>query len=223
MIVHLLVFCVIIAILSLFGQQYADHYSKDNESFRKLFHVMHGLTLAGLAFIVPTYWIVMLESLFFIEVIIIRYMLGHDKIMPKLTTYMSRAYKVGRVSYGEFFYPVSVILLVLLADSKWEFAASVLILGLADTAAAMIGRKYGKSSTYKVFGQKKSLAGSLAFFIVCLATVAIFTTVAPNIVPANTITIVLVTLLITISENVGIYGSDNLLVPITAVLLLNAL
>lgn len=222
MLTRLLILAGVMLVLSLIGQQIADRYSNDNESFRKLFHVMHGLALAGLAFVVPLSWIIGLEIVFFISVMITRYLVQSKSHFVRIIGYMSRAYKVGRLSYGEFFYPISIILIVLLAHSKWEFAAAVLILGLADTAAAIIGKKYGSSSTYKVLGQKKSLMGSAAFFLITIVIIIGFTAFAPHIAAPGAF-ILMASLLITLTENVGVYGSDNLLIPIATVLLLNAM
>ncbi len=223
MFMQLAVLAVVIGLLTLVGQQFADKYSKDNESFRKLFHVMHALALAGLAFVVPLSWIMVLEVLFFGSMIVTRYLVENKNNVLKWVGYMSRAYKVGRISYGEFFYPASVILIVLLAESKWEFAAAVLILGLADTAAAFVGKKYGKRTAYTILGQKKSLIGSLAFFVVTMVILAWFTLAAPQVAPVGVLALAMAGVLITVTENVGVYGSDNLLIPVAAVLLLNAM
>jgi phytol kinase len=213
----------VIIILSFIGQQLADKHSKDNESFRKLFHIMHGVAVAGLAFVVPLDWLIGLEVLFFVSMIITRYLVVHTNHLLKIMGYFSRAYKVGRISYGEFFYPISVILLVLFSETKWEFAAAVLILGLADALAALVGKKYGRKTTYLVLGQKKSLIGSTAFFIVTVFVLVGFVALAPHISAISYWFILPIALLITLTENVGVYGTDNLLIPIAAILLLNAL
>lgn len=223
MLTKLLILAAVMLVLSVIGQQVADKHSEDNESFRKLFHVMHGLTLAGLAFVVPLSWIIILELVFFVSVIITRYLVQNKNHFLRLVSYMSRAYKVGRISYGEFFYPISVILTVLIAKTKWEFAAAVLILGLADTAAALVGKKYGKRTTYLVLGQKKSLTGSTAFFVITVLIVAGFVSLAPQVSTVGLIFVLPIALLITLTENVGVYGTDNLLIPIASVLLLNAM
>ena len=111
-----------------------------------------------------------------------------------------------------------------LADSKWEFAAAILILGVSDALAAIVGKKYGKNSGYLVFGQKKSVVGSIAFFCSALIIVTGFAVVTGISFTISTTLLVLVTtLLVTITENLGVYGSDNLLIPLVAVVLLNRL
>lgn len=198
-----------------------DKTGKDNETFRKIVHIFHGVTLAALAFIVPMELIIGIEAFILISMVIARYLSENFKRVPWIR-YLSRLYKVGRTSYGDFFFPISAIALVFLADSKWEFAAAVLILGLADAAAALIGKQYGKGSSYKILGQRKSALGSLAFFTVTLAVVAAFVLVAEPAITVGVSTLLLVTLIVTASENLGVYGTDNLLIPLTAVYLLNA-
>lgn len=223
MIKNLLILAIATVVIALIGQQLTERYSKDNEPFRKLFHVLHGVILAVLAFIVPLRWIVALEIIFFVSMIITRYIVYNNNRLLKWVSYLSKAYRVGRVSYGEFFYPISIIIIVLFANTKWEFVAATLILALADTAAAIVGRKWGKSSSYKVLGQKKSLLGSLAFFVVCSIIVFAYTVVAPHIISVGLGTILLISLFITFSENVGVFGSDNLLIPLATVFVLNSL
>jgi phytol kinase len=220
---QLAVLATVIIILSYIGQQLADKHSKDNESFRKLVHIMHGVAVAGLAFVVPLDWLIGLEVFLFVSMIVTRYLIVHQNHLLKIVGYFSRAYKVGRISYGEFFYPISVILLVLFSETKWEFAAAVLILGLADALAALVGKKYGRKTTYLVLGQKKSLVGSAAFFIVTVLVLIGFVAMAPHISVISYWFILPIALLITLTENVGVYGTDNLLIPVAAILLLNAL
>lgn len=223
MLTQLVVLAALVIVLSFVGQQLADKHSEDNESFRKLFHIMHGVILAGLAFVVPLDWLIALEILFFVSMIATRYLVNQSNHFLKVVRYFSRAYKVGRISYGEFFYPLSIILLVLFAETKWEFAAAVLILGLADAIAALVGKKYGAKTSYSVLGQKKTLVGSTAFFVVAVIILITFTALAPHIASVSFWFILPIALLITLTENVGVYGTDNLLIPIAAIVLLNAL
>lgn len=223
MIIQLLALVVILVITALIGRWLIDSHGRDNEQLRKLVHVLHGVGLAVLAFVVPLQFIVVIEVVFFFSVIVARYVAEHFTKVPWIK-YMQRMYSVGRISFGEFFYPISAILLVFMAQSKWEFAAAILILGIADTAAALVGKRYGKGNSYLVFGQMKSIAGSMAFLATTLVIVWGF--VMLHGVELGTVSlglIVLTSVLITSAENLGVYGSDNLLIPVVAVLLLNRL
>lgn len=223
MIIKLLLLAFILGTTALIGRWLIDTHGRDNEQLRKLVHVLHGVGLAALAFVVPLQFIFGVEVVFLLSMVIARYLTGHFTKIPWIK-YMNRMYSVGRLSFGEFFFPISAMLLVFLAESKWEFAAAILILGIADAAAALVGKKYGKHNGYLVFGQKKSIAGSLAFFFTTFLIIAAFSALHGTVLGGVSISlIILCAVLTTIAENLGVYGSDNLLIPLVAVLLLNRL
>lgn len=214
---------VIMIATALIGRWLIDRHDKDNEKLRKLVHIIHGVGLTALAFVAPLQFIVVVEIVFLLSMIVARYLAEHFTRVPWIR-YMQRMYSVGRLSFGEFFYPISVILLTFIAESKWEFAAAILILGIADTVAALVGKKFGKSTTYLVFGQKKSIVGSVAFFAVAFLIIWGFVLLHGVELESTSIALVLLTsVLVTTAENLGVYGSDNLLIPIVAVILLNRL
>jgi phytol kinase len=112
-----------------------------------------------------------------------------------------------------------VVLIALLEPNKWIFLAAMLHLALADAMAALIGKRYGKSTKYKVFGQSKSLIGSLTFYIISLA----ITTIVVNFTPlgqASLPVLLLLPPLVTLAENVSFFGSDNFVIPAVVVLFL---
>lgn len=224
MLSKLIFVALVLGIFTLTAQWLINKYSKDNEHLRKLVHVCHGIGIAILAFILPTAILVGIEVVFFLSMFIARYLDGHFSFIPWIK-YFGKVYRVGRISYGEFFYPLSVIAAVLIADTKWEFAAAILILALADTAAALAGKRYGRSTTYMVLGQKKSLIGSAAFFLVAYAIIGTFILISGADVSSEIGlgSLLWASLVITIAENLGVYGSDNFLIPIVAVVLLNRL
>lgn len=205
------------------GQWLISRYSQDNEQLRKLVHVMHGTGVAALALLVPLNVVVGIEVMVLISMLIARYLFSNFGKIAWIK-YFGKVYNVGRVSYGEFFFPISAIALTFLAESKGEFAASILILGVSDALAALVGKKFGKGNTYLVFGQKKSLAGSVAFFVSTLLIIWGFCIFADVSMTGTSLSLILLTtLIVTVSENLGVYGSDNLLIPLVAVMLLNRL
>lgn len=220
---QLIALVAILAAVGLIGRWLIDSHDKDNEKLRKLVHLLHGVGLAALAFVVPLQFIVGIEVVFLVSMIVARYLAEHFTRVPWIR-YMQRMYSVGRLSFGEFFYPLSTILLVFMAQSKWEFAAATLILALADTAAALVGKRYGKGNSYLVFGQQKSIAGSFAFFATTFVIVWGFVMLhGIELGGVSLGLIILTSILVTSAENLGVYGSDNLLIPVVAVLLLNRL
>lgn len=113
----------------------------------------------------------------------------------------------ARQSYGEILFFVGVSLTALLAHSTLHFVIPIAILGLADTAAYVVGRSI--KSRQLIFS--KTLAGSLAFIVVAFLLLLI---VAP-------LPLALLGAYITgLAELVGLRGSDNITVPVVAALLL---
>jgi phytol kinase len=223
MIIRIIGLAGIMVITALLGRWLIDTHGRDNEQLRKLVHVIHGVGLAALAFVVPLQFIIVIEVIFFISMIVARYLAEHFTRVPWIK-YMRRMYSVGRLSFGEFFYPISAILLVFIAESKWEFAAAILILGIADTVAALVGKRFGSGNSYLVFKQKKSLIGSLAFLVTTFVIIWGFVVLHDVDLGSTSLAlIVLTSILVTTAENLGVYGSDNLLIPIVAAMLLNRL
>lgn len=206
------------------AQRLINKYTNDNEHLRKLVHVCHGVGIAILAFMVPFSVLLAIEIIILLSMFIVRYVNGHFSFIPWIK-YFGKVYQVGRVSYGEFFYPLSMIIALFIADSHWEFAAAALILALADAAAAVAGKRFGRLTTYKILGHKKSLVGSGAFFLTAYAIIGTFILMSGADVSSEIglASLLWVSLALTITENLGIYGSDNLLIPIVAVVLLNQL
>jgi dolichol kinase len=131
-------------------------------------------------------------------------------------------YNVGRISWGEYFGVAGVIIISLIAPNKWVFLAAMLHLGFADAVAALIGKRYGKNYQFKVFGQIKSLPGSLAFYIASIAITTIVI-VASQSSAGSLVVLALLPLLATLAETSSPFGADNLVLPVLVVLVLNAL
>ena len=195
---------------------------RDNEATRKAFHIMHCVGLAGLAFILPLSGVLVFESFFVFAILGARYLHNNYDKKWKWVHYLGKTYRVDRESYGDILLPIAVIVTALVANTKWEFAATVLVIGLADAAAALVGKKWGAPTSYAVFGQKKSLVGSVAFFVVAFGVLLAYGMFAPAY-PGDLLPLVAIAAFLTGVENVGVYGSDNLLLPIACIGMLNLL
>lgn len=175
-----------------------------NEAARKLVHFAHALVIVGWP-IYAGYWLVILGELLFVGAVLAA---QEYKIFTELR-------QIDRKTWGEFFFPAGVICIALIAPPIWIFVIAVLLLGLADGAAAIIGKRF-KSHSYKVFGHKKSVAGTLAFFTVAVVVVLAVLVAIPDSVPTKQflLAVVGVPLLTAFTENVSPYGSDNLTIPL---------
>lgn len=182
-----------------------------NEDARKTYHIVHALIVGAAPFLISYNALIVLELLLLAVMIFVRRF--------KLFTWL---YQVGRLSWGEYFGAIGVVLIALLTPNKWVFLAAMLHLGIADAAAALIGKRYGKNHQFTVFGQIKSLPGSAAFFASSLVimTLVIITSQTGG---GNVFFMLLLPPLITLAEVVSPFGTDNFVIPVAVVLLLNSL
>lgn len=224
MILKYLIVIITFTVLWIIAEYVIYKLRGDNETSRKALHIIHGVGLTVAAFVIPLHIVAVVEFVFLLMVLIGKFIYSHHLKYIGPLQYLSKLYRVGRLSYGEFFFPISAIFAAFLAQSKWEFIGAMLILGLADAAAALVGKRYGKTTAYKVFGQTKSLVGSVAFWIVTLIILTGFIVFSGVPIEGATFGALLwFPVLLTLTENVGVYGSDNLLIPLVAVLALNQL
>lgn len=127
---------------------------------------------------------------------------------------------VERPTVGEYLFALSVGLVTFITQDPAIYAAAILQMSLADGVAAIVGTIYGKSNSYTVFGQRKSVMGTLAFVAVSLAILAGYVGLGGLDIPV--LLLVALVLAAAVVENVSGRGVDNVLVPvIVAVVLAN--
>ncbi len=124
-------------------------------------------------------------------------------------------HEVGRQSLGDVCFPLAVLVLYLLAaDSPVLYAIPLLLLGLADPAAALTGVRHGLAPYTTVDG-KKSREGSVAFAFVAFLCVHVplllFTPIGR---PESLWVAAIVAILATIVEAISWRGLDNLFLPV---------
>ena len=170
------------------------------EGARKLVHIMVGVFAAT--------WPWYLDWLE-IRLISITLVVGFVVCM-RLKLFQSLG-SIERLSYGEVLFALMIGGVTLITQAKGIYAAAVLHLAVADGLAALIGTRFGKSTRYAVFGHRKSVVGTGAFFVTSLVILTGWNIGAH----ANAPVLLLAGLALgaAILENVGVYGSDNVLVP----------
>lgn len=172
------------------------------EVSRKVVHIGSCTTIALFSFFGLSY-----QQLFYVSIgfIVVLSMLRGSPILRGL-------HAVERESYGEIMLPLSVSVVSLIEPEQNYFVASYVVLGVADTLASLLGRRYGKS-TYKVFGHRKSYIGSSAFLLCCMAILAILLEPEAGWEMRGVIILGLAAMLLTLVEAVSHRGTDNLSVP----------
>ncbi|HET9850176.1 MAG TPA: hypothetical protein VFP35_00915 [Candidatus Saccharimonadales bacterium] len=129
---------------------------------------------------------------------------------------------MNRRTYGDYFFALSVTVCAMITTNKVFFMAAILMMALADGLAALAGKKFGKRLKYTVFGQTKTGVGTMTFWFTAVCILDIASLLAHNSLVYNHYywLILLLPPGLTIVENLGVYGLDNLLVPVLTVVVL---
>ncbi|OGL38428.1 hypothetical protein A3B63_00650 [Candidatus Saccharibacteria bacterium RIFCSPLOWO2_01_FULL_49_22] len=132
---------------------------------------------------------------------------------------------VHRESYGEIFSALAITLCAVLTNEPIIFAIAILHLALADGLAAVIGNKFGRKWRYEVFGQEKTIIGTMTFWIVSVIILGIGLLYAAQFIDYETYSILLIVLppLLAALENLAVYGSDNIVVPVATIVALQGI
>lgn len=122
---------------------------------------------------------------------------------------------VARASHGELYFALGVIALFVWAKGdKVFYVAALLVLTFADTAAALVGKRWG-AHRFPGLAATKSLEGSLAFLVVAWGCLALPLTLGAGLEISVALVLGLtVALLLTGLEAVAVGGLDNLLLPL---------
>ncbi len=176
---------------------------------RKFVHISVGTFVAFWPYLVGWTEVIILSLAFFAGVIL-AFRLG---LFRAVSTYQ-------RPTYGEVLFALSVGFLAVLTNSKGIYAAAILQMSLADGFAAILGTRFGKSNAYKVLGRTKSVVGTLTFLVISLAILICYSQYSDNGLAWQYI--VLGAFGATAIENLASLGLDNLLVPASIGILLQA-
>jgi dolichol kinase len=181
------------------------------EIARKIIHIVAGSFIAFWPFFMSWQTIQLLSLAMFIVV----YLSHHFGIFKAI-------HGVKRSTNGELLYPVGIGIIALLQPPEWVFAAALLHLAIGDGLAAIIGVRYGQNNQYKIGDHIKSLAGSLAFFVVSALIIVTVYAINLETVSASGIAILFcLPVLVTLIENFFVGGLDNVLVPLAVTLVLS--
>jgi phytol kinase len=189
------------------------------EHSRKLFHAAGGLTTLAFPWLFHSQWPVLaLAPLTVAALLALKYVRGLRRGLGAVL------YGVERRSLGEVYLPLGVTLVWLLSGGHpLLYCVPVLILALADPAAALVGMRYGRTR-YVSVGGEKSVEGSLAF--VAVAFVAVLPPLLAGTAPEGSSAALIalnVALIAMVAEAVAWRGLDNLFIPIASYVALGAL
>ncbi|MCY4224337.1 MAG: hypothetical protein OXF06_05815 [Bacteroidetes bacterium] len=121
---------------------------------------------------------------------------------------------VQRNTIGEIYFVISVVILFLISQGQWLlYVIPLLTMSLADTAAAMVGIRYGQTQ-YQTSEGVKSVEGSLAFFLVTFFSTHLVLLLFTDTGRAESLLIsTILALLVMMLELLSWRGLDNIFVP----------
>ena len=169
---------------------------------RRVVHIGTAI-VAGVAPLFVTKEEIVLVSIIFAIVLF----LGHS------SHFLSAIHSVGRTTFGDVYHPLSVAItaLIFLPHELRAFQFGVLIMGISDALAGLVGEKLGKHHI-QFWGNKKSIEGSAIFFISSLVLTFLF-------FPILGYQFFIIPLILTLAELILPYGLDNLILPVLGALL----
>ena len=182
------------------------------EVLRKGLHMSMGLTTLSFPWLFDTPWpVVLVAGASTVAFLAFR---TRFPLFRRLAGAMRR---IRRVSVGEYCFVIATCLVFVLADNDpILYCIPMLLLTLADSAAALVGTTWGKHR-YLTMGEYKTVEGSLAFFVVAFACIAILLAwFTPASKPEAVALAALVAFAVTVLEAAVGGGFDNLLVPLGA-------
>jgi dolichol kinase len=133
--------------------------------------------------------------------------------------FFSFNHKYRQRNYGDIFLALAVIIAPAFTHNKVYFAIAMLSVALADGLAAVAGTSLGQKWQYKVFGQTKTIVGTMTFWLIALCVIgtgALFVRPLLNFTDYLWLLILLPPAL-ALLENAAKYGSDNLIIPIAVI------
>ena len=117
---------------------------------------------------------------------------------------------------GTVYFPISLSILVWLTWDTAPYLGGVGIMAMTwgDGFAAIVGQNWGRR-LYSIFGNRKSLEGSLAMFLFSFLAIPLFLTAfSPLPLPTAVLQAILLAGVATVVEALSGAGLDNLLVPL---------
>ncbi|MBI2809043.1 MAG: hypothetical protein HYX68_29005 [Planctomycetes bacterium] len=193
------------------------------ELLRKILHVGMGLVAISFPWLFDASWpVLVLGALSLAGMVAMRTITALSGSVGQVVS------GVGRASLGEIYFPLAIAVqwhIYLFASAQPEYRVllyciPLLLLTLADAAAALVGVNYG-SLRFATSDGVKSAEGSLAFFLCAFLCVHVPLLLGSETGRVETLLIaVLLALVAMLFEAIAWAGLDNLILPLVGYLLL---
>lgn len=176
----------------------------DLEFRRKLLHSCFGLLLISILYLFEKqYLIIFLCCLLLLGSPMIIWRL-HGRQIPMINWFEGKFERDSAKfsGYGAFWYVVGALILALLINNEGQIIAALISLAFGDSAATIIGMR---SKHPLPFNKKKTIEGSLAFFIFSLPSIFLLGGLGISLA-----------FFLAIIEGLSLPSDDNLAIPVSS-------
>ncbi|WP_340113870.1 phosphatidate cytidylyltransferase [Maribellus mangrovi] len=212
-----IVYLIAIILLLAFNELNYRRLNVSGEITRKFAHFTATIAVVPFPYIFDSHWYVLVLAFIFFMALLV----------TQTGTQLKSIHDIKRKSMGSYLLPVSIYLTFLMSDlkdDKFLFILPLLILGISDPMAAIVGMSLSKNNhKIQIFGikTKKSLFGSGTFFFSSLVISLIALYFNRSVFDFRTFWLALLIAIVgTVAELVSWRGSDNLSIPLSLALVL---
>ncbi len=217
MIVLSVIYLIGIGLLLVFNELIYRRLTPSGEITRKFAHFSSVLATVPFPYIFPSHWYILVLALLFATVLFIT---RKGKLLRSI-------HGIERKSIGSYLLPIAIYVTFLLSDlleNKFIYILPMLILAVSDPMAAILGiniKTY--NGRIKIWGRKlyKTWLGTGAFLISSFVISIIALYFHHGVFDFKTFWLALTVAVVTMfAELISWKGSDNLSIPVSAVLVL---
>lgn len=178
------------------------------ELARKSAHVSSALVAATLP------WFMSFPAVAVLALLFVPFML-----LSRRLDLFPAVHAVERSTLGEMWFPLGVAAVALAVPDRGPYAFGVLVMGLSDAAASVVGQRYGHRA-FRILGAWKTYAGSATFLLTTLALTLAALAATGSLSSASVPVALGVAAALTLVEAALGGGTDNLVLPLVAATLL---
>lgn len=190
-------------------------FGAPTEVTRKFVHFSGAFVTIFFPFIFKSHWTVLLLAVVF----------GGIMFLTKKFNLLQSVHAVERKSDGAIYHPVAIYICFLysqLLNQPWFYVISILILAISDALAALVGKSYGAKEYLVEVGTRKTIEGSVTFFLTSFLIVHLILLLATNTGRLESVLIaLLISIIVTLFEGVSLKGADNLFIPLGTMFILS--
>jgi phytol kinase len=211
------VYLIAIILLLAFNELNYRRLKVSGEITRKFAHFTATIAVVPFPYIFDSHWYVLVLAVIFFLAL----------LFTQSGTQLKSIHDIRRKSMGSYLLPLALYLTFLISDlkdDKFLFILPILILGISDPMAAIVGMSMSKNNhKIKLFGiqTKKSVFGSGTFFFssLVISFIALYFNRGVFDLRAFWLSL-LIAAVGTLAELISWRGSDNLSIPLSVAIIL---